>query len=155
MNYAHFNVKGKTKKTVSKAGAISIVNSTKNGKRISISAEVLEKIGFDWASPQYVEIIPYETGEGEAIAIGIFPVFGDGGMPFCLKKQGAKGIIYSAALVLAIIEHLKLEYPEGAVCITLTKMKLKKRGDVRFAVIWKAEEVEAERQSEKEEKNEQ
>lgn len=131
-SYEHFTAKAKETVCKSQKAGISIVNSQKNGKRICISAEVLNKIGFDWDEPSMIEIIPY----GENIAIGRFPVFGTDGHPFSLKRQGEKGLIYSAPLVRDISEHLELNF-DRAVCITLKNVRYKKNSKGKFALILK------------------
>lgn len=84
------------------SGAMSIIRSAGNGKRITFPLSVLEKlgspetlqVGFDSSGIMLSEKHPRLKGK------------------FVIKQQGARGIIYSAPLVEELIRHFQLEFHE-------------------------------------------
>lgn len=96
-------------KTRSGKGALTLVNSEKNGKRAMVSKEVLELIG------DTSEIEIGITDEGIAIAKKL----PQNGTKFSLKRVGNKGAIYSSSLVNELTEAFDLDFSDR-VSITFT-----------------------------------
>lgn len=90
-----------------KAGVMSIIKSKSNGKRIVISKELSEKLGY----PDSVQILYSE--EELLIAEELIGA----ATSFPLKKYGAKYVIYSSSLVDEIAQELKLDYKN---CVSRT-----------------------------------
>jgi hypothetical protein len=90
-----------------KAGVMSIIKSKSNGKRIVISKELSEKLGY----PDSVQILYSE----EELLIGEELI--GAATSFPLKKYGAKYVIYSSSLVDEIAQELKLDYKN---CVSRT-----------------------------------
>lgn len=111
-------------KSMGEAGVLSIVNSDKNGRRITISKEVLAKLGY----PAVVQISFTET----AIAIGEELPSNDN--YFNVRKYGAKGVIYSTHLVQEVVEKFDLDY-SNRVSITFHKVTYTKIEGVKVAII--------------------
>lgn len=106
-------IKPKSKDTsrvdITSGGAMTIVNSKDNGKRITISKGSMEYIG----NPESVEIGFTEDG----IVIG--DKLPENGERFTLRKVGSKAVIYSAQLVKEITELFELDF-SNRVSITFT-----------------------------------
>lgn len=83
-------------------GAVSIVNSEKNGKRVSIAAKVHDKLN----EPETLQVGFIENNMVLAECLG------DGYTSYSLKKQGAKHIVYSKDLVEQITEHCELDFTD-------------------------------------------
>lgn len=96
----------------SDAGVCTVVNSKKNGKRVTFSKDVMERLG----NPESIELS--FTEDGVAIAEKI----PENGVSFGIRKSGHKGVIYSAGLVEEITEVFNLNF-EDRVSITFTESK--------------------------------
>ncbi|AWI03111.1 hypothetical protein B9W14_00845 [Clostridium drakei] len=120
--YKPINIEMHTR-SIGKAGAASIINSPKNGKRFTISKKVMDKIN----SPKAVKIsigknriaILAEEEDSEALRLG---------------RIGAKGVIYSAELVKILTEKFDLDF-SSRICITFDKVKYTVDGDQIVAEI--------------------
>lgn len=117
-----------TTKVVSRAigapGVMTIINSNKNGKRITFANDVIEKLG----SFNQMQIAFSKQGLviGEKIPSTeqYFPI----------KKSGAKWIIYSAGLVTEISDKFNLDF-SGRVSITFQKVSYKTIQGIKVAII--------------------
>lgn len=106
-------IKPKSKDTsrgdITSEGAITIINSKDNGKRITFSKCSMEYIG----NPESIEVGFTEDGI----------VFGDrlpeNGERFKIRRTNNKAVIYSAQLVKEITELFELDY-SNKVSITFT-----------------------------------
>jgi hypothetical protein len=106
------------------AGALSIVNSEKNGKRITLSREVTEKLN----DPETVQ---FSFSERQILIAEELPNHNN---RFTVKKHGARGVIYSSSLVQEITERFKLDF-SNRVSITLHEVKYAKSNGKRVAII--------------------
>jgi hypothetical protein len=112
-------------RVISSPGAMTIVNSSKNGKRIEVSEWVMHGIN----NPSTINA----AFEKNCVVIaGQLP---SKGHDFHLKKNGKKSIVYSAELVAEIAEELGLDYSRGKTSITLTKVEYKEIEGFTAAVI--------------------
>ena len=99
---------------VGEPGVITLINSKKNGKRISFAGAVMDKLG----NPDKLQIVFWQKG----IVVGV-------GLPkadqfFPVKKSGNKGIVYSGGLVQEITSQFNLDFSER-VSITFPKVAYK------------------------------
>lgn len=92
--------KSKTRAAKSPAGVCTVVNSEKNGKRVTISKELSDELG----NIETVEIGFTENG----IVVG--NKLPENGTEFRFKKSGNKGVIYSSSLVDEVTEEFKLDF---------------------------------------------
>lgn len=92
----------------SSAGAISVIYSNRNGKRGELSQSVTNHL----EDPSHVQVGFLHD------KLMIAKELPGGGTHYCLKKSGAKRVIYSAGLVEEIIHFFSLDFSER-VCITL------------------------------------
>ena len=111
-------------RSIGEAGVLTIVNSKKNGKRLSFAAEVIKELQVE----EDVQIA--FVGEG----IAILPPSELELEQFKLKKDGSKYIIYSSPLVQEITKVYNLDY-SNRTSITFPKAKYKKEGGNKFAYI--------------------
>jgi hypothetical protein len=81
---------------------ITVVNTKSNGKRITLSGDLIEKIGYSTA----IQIAVNDEG----IAIG--GELPDNDTYFTLRKIGRKGVVYSTELVDEITELFELDFTE-------------------------------------------
>ncbi|THF72483.1 hypothetical protein [Cohnella fermenti] len=79
---------------------LTIVNTSKNGKRVVLSEELLETIG----SPEKIQISLIENG------IAICEQFSKAGTFYRLRPTGKKRCVYSAALVDLLTDDLQLDF---------------------------------------------
>lgn len=86
--------------TFGEAGMLSIVNSPKNGKRITLSYDIQEHLN-------YPDRVQFAFKDGEMAIAEQLPT---NGHQFSVRKSGRKGVIYSAALVNEITEMFKLDF---------------------------------------------
>lgn len=108
-------------------GAATIVNSKKNGKRVTISSSTNEHLDH----PESVQILMSD----DSIAIGE-------NLPGCKLsytvksegKEGKKGVIYAGPLVEEITDHFSLDFSER-VSITFTEATYTRIGEYPVAVI--------------------
>lgn len=114
----------KTVKRIPDAGLASLVNSKKNGKRFSISSNVINKLG-DSTSLQ-IGFIDGSLIFGESL--------GDDFVSYPLKKYGAKKVIYNKGLVEEITEHLGLDF-SNRTSITFHSVSYKKLIGQTIAII--------------------
>lgn len=89
-------------RTKSANGVCTIVNSKKNGKRVTFSKDVMEL--FD--NPESLEI--GFTADGIVLAKKL----PENGVEFRVKKIGNKGVIYSSSLVQEITELFVLDFSD-------------------------------------------
>ncbi len=116
----------KSSKSKSSAGYVTIVNSPKNGRRLSISKEPLVELG--WNLETKLEAIVLEF-----IADGIVLSLDENrDRKFNLRKQGAKHIIYSKDLVNEVTDRFDLDFSDR-VSITFTQGNLVELPDGRLA----------------------
>lgn len=106
MDYNTLNFRAPKSKPLTKATGIpcklTIVNTVKNGKRLTIADDVLEAVG----ATAEVQIAINDEG----IAIG-------NGLPgditaFALRKSGKKGVIYSTELVEELTDLFDLDFSD-------------------------------------------
>lgn len=83
-------------------GNCSVVNSKKNGKRVTLSKYLMEI--FD--DPEILEIGFTDDG------IALSKKLPENGAEFTIKKQGNKGVIYSSSLVDEITELFGLDFSD-------------------------------------------
>lgn len=100
------------KHRATQAGALTIVNTTKHGKRIAISSEVMERLG----SPSEVQILMNHEG----IAIG--HSLQEDGPQFRIRTAGKKGVVYSSELVDELTETFKLSF-DGISSLSFPKVR--------------------------------
>lgn len=91
-----------SRKSKSPNGECTVVNSKKNGKRITLSKNLMEIFN----DPEILEI--GFTDEGIALSKEL----PENGTEFTIKKQGNKGVIYSAPLVDEITELFGLDFSD-------------------------------------------
>lgn len=103
------------------AGILTLVNSTKNGRRMSFPLEILESIGFqEQDTLQFL----YDLEE-RSLDVGIYPVFGmteNGG--FKTSIAGKKVLIYNSQLIQELVEIFSLDYSD---CVSKTFGRYKRR----------------------------
>lgn len=92
--------KDKARASRSGNGVSTVVNSKKNGKRITFSKELMEGLG----NPDSIEL----GCTNEGILVG--RKLPENGEKFKLRKSGKKSVIYSAALVEEITEVFELDF---------------------------------------------
>lgn len=110
--------------SVGKAGAVSIVNSDKNGKRFTIAKDPMNKIG----NPEAVKIALSKN----KIAISAAPLNSPNSLK--LGRIGAKGVIYSTELVKTLTERYSLNFSDR-VSITFDRLEYKLDGNKVVAEI--------------------
>jgi hypothetical protein len=103
---------------------LTVVNTSKNGKRVTFAPRLLEGIG----SPDAVQIMLGEEG----IAIGSKLI--EGGEEYKLRKAGKKGVVYSAGLVEEITEYLGLDFSARS-SISFRDLFFLKDGDRQVAFV--------------------
>lgn len=106
------------------AGVLSIVNSKKNGKRVSLSRELMEQL----ANTETVQI-----GFTDQL-IAISEYLGDQYTSYMLRKSGSKSIIYSSELVKQITEKYHLNFTNRT-SFTFTEASYKSQGDKKIAFV--------------------
>lgn len=84
------------------AGVMSIIYSPKNGKRITFAKDVMEKLN----NPNQLLVLMNEEG------ILISENLSDHDNYFAVRKQGAKGVLYSSSLVKEIIDQFELDFSD-------------------------------------------
>lgn len=85
---------------IPEAGVMSVINSVKNGKRVSISREIMNKIGqLDSVQMGFMK---------NGIVIGQY--LSDTNTSYQLRTKGAKKLIYSKGLVEQITEYFSLDF---------------------------------------------
>ncbi|MCT4508654.1 MAG: hypothetical protein N4A48_07815, partial [Tepidibacter sp.] len=114
-------------KDITDAGVISIINSKSNGKRISLSKELMDKLD----NPSRVQFAFSEN----SIAIGVG--FLDEVPDYKINESKTKGLIYASKLVEEITEEFELDFSdrtsitfhdveyidEENICIAIIKIK--------------------------------
>lgn len=113
-----------TRKAMSKAGVLTIVNSKKNGKRVILSKELMQELD----EPKEVQI----SYGSDAIAIGS-NIFGNDNY-FTLKPQKTKSVIYSSELVNEITELYDLKFGD-IVSQTFYQVQYQGEGTSKVAII--------------------
>lgn len=116
--------KDSSKRNRSGAGVATIVNSEKNGKRISFPKNVLASLNI--SSQIYISF--------SADGIVICNTADDQFEAFTLKFSGSKGIIYSYPLVKEITEIFGLDFSDK-VCITFSDISYFEKDGVQYAEI--------------------
>jgi len=109
---------------IPEAGVLSVVNSEKNGKRVSISSEVMNRL----KNPETLQVGFLEGN----LVIG--RSLGDSYTSYTLKKQGAKQIIYSKELVEQMTDLCELDFSERT-SITFPKASYQKMNDEVVALV--------------------
>lgn len=84
------------------AGALSIINSEKCGRRIALSRQIVEHL----ENPS--SVVVGLTDDGIVISQHLPGYFAR----FVVRPQGAKGIIYAAELVRELVDKYDLDYEE-------------------------------------------
>lgn len=84
------------------SGALTIIHSKKNGKRVSLGREVLENLHH----PEYVKVAFTDQ------AVIVMEGSPDDEQAFVLRSSGKKGVIYSTHLVEEITELFELNFSE-------------------------------------------
>jgi hypothetical protein len=102
--------KSKARGAKSANGVCTVVNSEKNGKRVTLSKEIMELLN----NPVSIEIGFTEDG------IAVAKKLPENGVEFSLRKNGNKGVIYSSQLVEEITELFDLDF-QDRVSITFTE----------------------------------
>lgn len=98
----------KTKKTNGETGFLTVVNSRRNGKRIEIRKEIVEKLGIlDEVAVAY----------NDESAIIFVPTTEEKVKTFMVKQSGGKSIVYSTQLVEEITKFFELDFT-STVCHT-------------------------------------
>lgn len=103
--------KNKTRK-YSRAGVITIINSLKNGKRITLAKDSMENLNY----PDNLQF----SFSNDSIVIG--EVLPENDNHYNVKKKNSKGTIYSYGLVNEITEQFNLDY-NGIVSMTFDDVK--------------------------------
>lgn len=116
--------KDSPKRNRSGAGVATIVNSEKNGKRISFPKTVIESLNI--SSQIYVSF--------SADGIVICNTASDKFEPFTLKYSGNKGIVYSYPLVKEITDTFGLDFIDK-VCITFCDIRYFEEDGINYAEI--------------------
>lgn len=116
----------KTVSRIPEAGVMSVVNSGKSGNRVAVAREVHQKL----REPSSIQV-GFING---CLILGRH--LGDTYTSYALRKQGAKQIIYSKALVEQITNHLKLDFSDRT-SITFHSVTYKKSNDQVIAIIGK------------------
>lgn len=93
------------------SGALTIINSPKNGKRIEIPQRTLDELG----QPATIE---FGFLDGELVITAAHL----SGNPMTVKSMKNKGVVYSASMVKEITETLGLDFSNGRVSRTLYKV---------------------------------
>lgn len=105
--------------------SVSIVNTQKNGKRITISEEVLNRID----GTETVSLASYREG----IAIGqVLP--GVSVPPFILRRSGKKGVVYCGGLVDELTELFQLDF-SGRTTISFEEVKYQEKDGIVVAFV--------------------
>lgn len=105
---------------------LTIVKTPKNGKRISISEEVLERIGAN----ETVQLASYRDG----IAIGRELPEVDSS-PYVLKKSGKKGVVYCGPLVEELTVLFGLDFRGGRTSNSFEEVDYKDKGGLTIAFV--------------------
>ena len=113
-----------TNSRVAGSGIITIVNSKKNGKRITFSKELMEEL----EEPKAVQISfhDHEIAVGEDLP--------NNDHYFHPKKYGVKGVVYSADLVQEITNRFGLDFSDR-VSITLVDVQYVTNNQKKVAII--------------------
>lgn len=98
-NFKPLQIKHKSR-NASEPCILTVVNTSKNGKRVVIAPELIERIG----SPEKV-VVAFDEG-----GIAFSNEFSDPGSALPLRKTGSKLCIYSAELVETITETYNLDF---------------------------------------------
>ncbi|MCM3116314.1 hypothetical protein M3610_13495 [Neobacillus sp. MER 74] len=106
------------------AGVITIINSERNGKRIILSKELMEEL----LEPELVQIA-FSSNE---IAIG--EEIPNNDHHFNVRKNGAKGVIYSAGLIQEITGLFNLDF-SNKVSVTFYQVRYFTQGTSKVAII--------------------
>ena len=106
------------------SGILSVINSKENGKRITLSKELLEKLN----NPEQLQF----AFANDAIAIGEELL--DSETYFYVKTSGKKGIVYASGLVNEITKEFSLDFSDR-VCITFYEVKYLSNGEYPVAII--------------------
>jgi len=94
-------------KTAVEAGLMSVINSKRNGKRITLSDPVLKHLG-------PVDSVEIAFGDDEIAIAGKLPM---NGQRFGIKRSSRKATIYSTGAVQEITDKFNLDF-ENRVSIT-------------------------------------
>lgn len=105
-------------------GMATIVNSNKNGKRITFAKKLLEKLGIS----ETVDVSITRNG----IVIG--SKIPENAETFTLRTSGSKGVIYSYSLAEEISAVFELDFSER-VSMTFTEVEFINDGDYFYAEI--------------------
>ena len=93
-------------------GVLTIVNSARNGKRLSVPTTVLDEIG---------------ATDGISVFFGPETVYlstpVEGAVVYAGKAQGTKVLFYSAGLVDEITNELGLDFSDGRVSLTFRQVE--------------------------------
>ncbi|MFD2679258.1 hypothetical protein [Bacillus seohaeanensis] len=116
----------KTVSRIPEAGVLSVVNSKDNGKRVAIARDVHQKL----SEPSSLQI----GFMNNCMLLG--KQLGDTYTSYPLRKQGAKQMIYSKALVEQITNHFQLDF-SNRTSITFHSVTYKKMNDQVIAIISK------------------
>lgn len=121
---------GESKKMISgDPGVLSIINSSKNGKRITFPDDVYEKIG----RPEQVNIVYDEQniyiGEGIPMADIVYDVKYEN-----KNSESCKKVLYCGVLINEMTKSLKLNFSNDRVCRTYYDVEYHEVNDKPFAV---------------------
>jgi len=106
------------------AGALSVVYTSKNGKRVVIARHVVEELG----NPETVQVAYSDH------AIAISEYIGEGYTDYVLKTSGAKRIIYSAHLVHLLKDYYELDF-DNRTTITFPSVSYRDHNGKKVAII--------------------
>lgn len=118
------SVSRQSSRTTSKKGAVTVVSTKGNGKRVAIDQEVINKIG----SPERVQIALNDV----AIAIGERVTPDDN--YFNLRKAVNKAVIYSSQLVAELTEAFELDFTKTT-SISFQDVSYQKVGSRDIAIV--------------------
>lgn len=118
------SVSRQSSRTTSKKGAVTVVSTKGNGKRVAIDQEVINKIG----SPERVQIALNDV----AIAIG--ERFTPDDNYFNLRKAANKAVIYSSQLVAELTEAFELDFTKTT-SVSFQDVSYQKVGSRDIAIV--------------------
>jgi hypothetical protein len=108
-------------RTKSVKGVASAINSKANGKRFTLSKELMELLG----NPESVEIGFTDIG------IVLSKKLPENGAEFRIRKCGNKGVIYSSSLVQEITEQFDLDFSDKVSITFVDAEELEVEGDYK------------------------
>lgn len=103
------------------AGQFTVINSKKNGKRVTISQAALIAAGVDIKIDKFLALAFYENS---------LLISKNHGTIYTFRVSGAKAIIYNFELVREVTDYFKLDFSE-CVSKTATNFEIIEPGIVR------------------------